>query len=387
MTDNDIRAHVADVPVPVFEQPAFTAAPDLANARVAIVTTAGLHLAHQPRWERRDEGFRVLPPSTDGLVLGHLSPNYDRTGFLNDVNVVFPIDRLHELAAEGVIGSVAAQHLSFLGAQDEVLSTIRLDTGPAAAQLLRDDGVDVVLLTPVCPLCTRTSGFIAHVLEAEGLATTAISLVRGQTERLQPPRALFCEFPLGRPLGRPGDPAFQRRVLEAAFSLLERPAGPVLEDFPEAISDDTDVPVECVLPPRFDPSLPPEVDEAMGLRSAYDRQLAATGRTVVGRGVDVDAIPDAVRTFAAIADGADWRQLELPASLRNLAADVRGYYEEAALALAGHVPAAHATEAWFFRKTKAGDSIRRAQVQLRDAGAEKEEWFFLVPRGQQNAAN
>ena len=49
-----------------------------------------------------------------------------------------------------VIGSVASRHISFMGAQpDHNLSTMRLDTGPAAAKILRDDGVDVVLLTPV----------------------------------------------------------------------------------------------------------------------------------------------------------------------------------------------------------------------------------------------
>jgi D-proline reductase (dithiol) PrdB len=70
------------------------------------------------------------------------------TGFAVDVNVVFPVDRLEELAAAGRIGRVAPRHLAFAGNQFE-LTQIRLDSGPAAAKLLRDDGVDVVLLTPV----------------------------------------------------------------------------------------------------------------------------------------------------------------------------------------------------------------------------------------------
>ena len=64
--------------------------------------------------------------------------------------MVFPIDRLHELAKEGVIGSVADTHISFMGAQpDHTLETIRIDSGPAAAERLRNDEVDLVLLTPV----------------------------------------------------------------------------------------------------------------------------------------------------------------------------------------------------------------------------------------------
>ena len=54
------------------------------------------------------------------------------------------------MADEGVIGSVADVHVSFMGAQiDHTLETIRLDTGPAAARALLDDDVDLVLLTPV----------------------------------------------------------------------------------------------------------------------------------------------------------------------------------------------------------------------------------------------
>jgi len=66
-----------------------------------------------------------------------------------DINVVYPIDRLEELAADGVIGSVAPRHISFAGNQPDDVATIRYDSGPAAAELLRQDGVDVVILTPV----------------------------------------------------------------------------------------------------------------------------------------------------------------------------------------------------------------------------------------------
>jgi D-proline reductase (dithiol) PrdB len=63
--------------------------------------------------------------------------------------------------------------------------------------------------------------------------TTGISLVRENAESMQPPRSLWVSFPLGRPLGKPGDAAFQHRVIDAALDLLERESGPVLEDFPE----------------------------------------------------------------------------------------------------------------------------------------------------------
>ena len=126
-----------------------TTAPPLDQARVAIVTTAGLRPDGVATWTL-GQGFVVLDGAERNLTLAHSSPNFDRTGVASDLNVVYPVDRLAELAERGVIGSVASQHIAFMGAQpDHVLSTLRLDTGPAAAQLLRDDGVDVVLLTPV----------------------------------------------------------------------------------------------------------------------------------------------------------------------------------------------------------------------------------------------
>jgi D-proline reductase (dithiol) PrdB len=130
---------------PAFNRPS----KPLSQSRVAIVTTAALRLADQDKFSGGDQSFRVLPATTEGLIMGQISPNFDRSGFIIDPNVVFPIDRLREMAEEGVIGSLSEQHIAFLGAQGESLSTIVMDTGPAAAKVLKDNGVEVVLLTPV----------------------------------------------------------------------------------------------------------------------------------------------------------------------------------------------------------------------------------------------
>jgi D-proline reductase (dithiol) PrdB len=70
------------------------------------------------------------------------------TGFALDINTVFPVDRLDELVANGTIGSVADEHLAYAGNQFD-LSAVRLDSGPAGAKFLKEQGVDVVILTPV----------------------------------------------------------------------------------------------------------------------------------------------------------------------------------------------------------------------------------------------
>jgi hypothetical protein len=229
-------------------------------------------------------------------------------------------------------------------------------------------------------------GTLGHVLEAEGLATVALSLVRGQIERTHPPRALHCEFPLGRPLGRPNDPAFQRRVLLAAFGLLQRASGPGLEDFPEAIADEADNPLACPLPPRLNPALPAAVDEVMGLRPAYERAVAATGRTLVGRCVAADGVAGAVEAFVRIAAGEPWDAVGLKGPPSEVVLDIRAYYEEAALALADHVPAARAAESWLYRATATGLVLREAQAKMRDGGAPGPVWFYVVPVSQQQSS-
>ena len=137
------------LPVPEFETPAWVDPKPLAEATVAIVTSAALHRSSDAGFQPGDTEYRLLPSDARDLVLGHWSPNFDRTGFTLDLNVVYPIDRLEELAEQGVIGSVADRHVSFAGNQPDDVATIRMDSGPAAAAALKADGVDVVLLTPV----------------------------------------------------------------------------------------------------------------------------------------------------------------------------------------------------------------------------------------------
>ena len=146
--DSDMRAAMATLPVPELDGHPFVTPKPLAEARVAICTTAGLHLADEESFGIFDPGFRVLPHGAEAVAISHNSQNLDRSGMMLDRNVAFPTDRLDELAAAGTIGSVAPNHISFMGAQSD-LATILADTGPQAAHRLREQGTDVVLLTPV----------------------------------------------------------------------------------------------------------------------------------------------------------------------------------------------------------------------------------------------
>jgi D-proline reductase (dithiol) PrdB len=122
----------------------------LAKRRVALITTAGLHLRSDRAFTRETHNeYRVIPGDVSGadLVMSQFSVNFDRSGFQRDVNVVFPIDRIRELAAEGVIGSAADFHYSFMGAGSSITRYER--QARELAGMLKKDGVDAALLTPV----------------------------------------------------------------------------------------------------------------------------------------------------------------------------------------------------------------------------------------------
>lgn len=139
---------ISKVCVPFDTRPWVTG-PPLSKRRVAIVTSAGLHRVGDPAFATVDLSYRVIPGTTraDALTMTHSSVHFDRTGFREDVNVVFPIDRLRELASEGVISSVADYHYSLMGAgwpPHAIEPTMR-----ELAARLREDGVDAICLAPV----------------------------------------------------------------------------------------------------------------------------------------------------------------------------------------------------------------------------------------------
>ena len=123
--------------------------PALAQARIAIITTAGLHRKGDRPFGPRATDYRIIPGTTRAadLVMSHQSVNFDRSGFQEDWNVAFPLDRLRDLVREGFIGAVAAFHYSFMGAVSPV--TRYESKARELAVLLKRDNVDAVLLTPV----------------------------------------------------------------------------------------------------------------------------------------------------------------------------------------------------------------------------------------------
>jgi D-proline reductase (dithiol) PrdB len=125
----------------------------LAESTVAIVTTAGLHHLSQAPFDMADPdgdpSLRILDADAIAGDYRITHDYYDHKDADRDINVVFPIDRLREMAAAGIIGAVGPRHPSFMGHIDKHhITTLMEATAPGAAAVLRDDRVDAVVLTP-----------------------------------------------------------------------------------------------------------------------------------------------------------------------------------------------------------------------------------------------
>lgn len=181
---------------------------------------------------------------------------------------------------------------------------------------------------------------LARYFEAEGFATVLVGFVREHIEMVRPPRALWLDFPMGRPLGKPNDPEYQLRVIRAAFELFDRPSGPVLEDFPDVI------PVKngrmgYAIPPDYVftmddigdvDALVAEVQaEIEALRPAYEAAVAARGRTTVGASeLDIAGMAPHIAEFVKGGKPKSPRKGLSPIpALKLVIEDLQAYYTEA----------------------------------------------------------
>lgn len=202
----------------------------------------------------------------------------------------------------------------------------------------------------------------------------SISLVRPHTEHIRPPRALWVPFVLGRPLGVPGDAAFQTRVLTAALRLLERPSGPVLEDYdtdaPEPADDEPPTILACPVPQRGgvpeggDPQAHPPramlAAEIAFLRPWYEQARLTRGRTTVG--VSGMTPEDAAGLLADWIEGGDSAGV-VAARLKLAIDDLRAFCLEAGAAQPGAGTNHLRLEHWYWWETGVGRALREAHPQ------------------------
>ena len=202
---------------------------DLATAVVTLVSAAGAYLADQEPFPTEDPGdatYRIIPAAAEARSLRIAHHHYDHSEADSDPNIVFPIDSLRELAAEGVIAGLNDSHYSY--GFTTRLKEMYEKTFPEIADRIERSKTKLVLMTAGCPeTCHRSIGNLAREIEARGVPTLIISASPAATESVRPPRAVTFEgTEIGRVVGRAGDREHARRVVRAALETFTQDSPP-----------------------------------------------------------------------------------------------------------------------------------------------------------------
>ncbi len=148
MSLTSVKGLQSEIFVPITPPPVWTpVTKELKDMTIALATAAGVHLKSDKRFNLAgDTTYRIVPDTAkvEELMVSH--GGYDNADANRDINCMFPIDRLHELAKEGFIKAIAPMHYTFMGGGgDQTAFTEK--TGPEIAQKLKEEGVDGVVMT------------------------------------------------------------------------------------------------------------------------------------------------------------------------------------------------------------------------------------------------
>jgi hypothetical protein len=230
---------------------------------------------------------------------------------------------------------------------------------------------------------------LGHYLEEEGIASVAIALIRPQAEHTRPPRALWVPFELGRPIGPPGDAAFQRRVILAALGLLTADkAASLIVDFPDDDPREAADPVWRPPPGRAGSALESAAladaveAELRALAPAYAQSCTARGRSTVGlSGLAPAAMSDYLTAWLrGPAPESPVADMSPALALRFVSDDLKAYALEAALAGGGR-PSSRQLGDWLWNQSALGAALHalRRQLLAGDDDRAKLVAAFLVP--------
>ena len=216
-----VKGLQSEIFVPITPPPVWTpVTKPLNEMRVAFATASGVHLKTDKRFNLAgDFTFRSIPgdtPSSD-LMVSH--GGYDNGDVNKDINCMFPIDRLRELAAEGFIKEVAPTHIGFMGGggNQEKFSH---ETGPAIAKILKDENVDAVVLTAGWGTCHRSAVLVQRAIEESGIPTICIAALPPVVRQTGTPRSVAPLVPMGANAGEPNNKEMQTAILKETLEKL-----------------------------------------------------------------------------------------------------------------------------------------------------------------------
>ncbi|MGO5064454.1 MULTISPECIES: D-proline reductase (dithiol) protein PrdB [unclassified Clostridium] len=194
----------------------------LKDCKVGFATAGGIHIKTQEPFKTAgDFTYRIIPSDTPSSELMVTHGGFDNSDINKDVNAMLPIDRLHELAKEGFIGSVSPVLIGFMGGGGNV-QKFREETGPAIAKIFKDEGVDIVLLTGGCGTCHRSATIVQRAIESVGISTIIVAALPPIAKQQGAPRIAAAHVPIGSNAGEPNNVEMQTAILKDSLNAMTK---------------------------------------------------------------------------------------------------------------------------------------------------------------------
>ena len=216
-----VKGLQSEIFVPVTPPPVWAPVKkELKDMTIALATAAGVHHKEQKRFNLAgDFTWRKITDKmpSDELMVSH--GGYDNSDVNKDINCMFPIDRIHELAKEGFIKACAPVHAGFMGGGGNQ-EKFKHETGPAIAKMFVEEGVDAVILTAGLGTCHRSAVLVQRAIEAAGIPTIIIAALPPVVRQTGTPRAVAPRVPMGANAGEPHNVEMQTGIVKATLEQL-----------------------------------------------------------------------------------------------------------------------------------------------------------------------
>jgi D-proline reductase (dithiol) PrdB len=191
---------------------------------LALISAAGAYIdgttAFDTQTRDGDASFREIPVEVEAEDLLYAPRGYDATAVRQDMNAQIPVKRLQEYEANAVIGQLNNVWWSLNG----YIPNARLvaeNLAPQIAERLARYEVQAALLIPASRLCHQTLGILARTIEKMNIPTIMLSVDRGLTDLVRPPRTAYYAGEFGSVAGKPDWKEFQLRILDESLRWIE----------------------------------------------------------------------------------------------------------------------------------------------------------------------
>ncbi len=191
---------------------------------LALISSAGAYIDGTEPFDLTakdgDLSYKEIPIEIEAEDLLYAAKGYDPAAVLEDMNAQIPIKRLLEYEANAVIGRL--NHV-WWSLSSYIPNAVRVaeELAPKLAERLTRYEVQAALLIPSTRLCHQTLGIIARALEMANIPTMLLSVDRGITDKVRPPRTAFYVGEFGEVAGKAGWKQYQLRILDEALRWIE----------------------------------------------------------------------------------------------------------------------------------------------------------------------